>query len=66
MGHVGQAPVSTSVALAIGFAALTLSPWQSVASFGLISAIAILGALVADLVVLPALVIATARSTRAS
>lgn len=64
--HVGQALVSTSVALTIGFAALTLSPWQSVASFGLISAIAILGALVADLVVLPALVIATARSTRAS
>ncbi|UCE86458.1 MAG: MMPL family transporter [Deltaproteobacteria bacterium] len=62
--HVGQALVSTSVALTIGFAALTLSPWQSVASFGLISAIAILGALLADLVVLPALVLAAVRPSR--
>lgn len=53
--HVGRALASTSFALAIGFAALALSPWQSIASFGLLSAVAILGALLADLLVLPAL-----------
>jgi len=53
--HVGRALATTSFALAIGFAALALSPWQSIANFGLLSAVAILGALVADLLVLPAL-----------
>ncbi len=48
--------VTTSFVLALGFFVLTLSSWQSVASFGLLSGIAILGALVADIVVLPALV----------
>jgi len=52
---VGRAVVSTSLALAAGFAALALSPWASVAHFGLISAIAILGALLTDLLVLPSL-----------
>jgi len=55
--HVGRALVTTSAALAVGFAALALSPWQSVANFGLISSVAILGALVADLLVLPALLL---------
>jgi hypothetical protein len=54
--EVGQPLVSTSVALAIGFAALALSPWHSVASFGLVSSVAILAALLAVLLVLPALV----------
>ncbi len=57
--HVGQAVVSTSLALTVGFAALSLSPWASVSHFGLISAIAILAALVADLIVLPALILVT-------
>lgn len=60
--EVGQAVVSTSLALAVGFGALALSPWASVAHFGLISAIAILAALVTDLLVLPALVCLFARS----
>ncbi|MBW2269506.1 MAG: MMPL family transporter [Deltaproteobacteria bacterium] len=64
--HVGQAVVSTSLALSLGFGALALSPWASIAHFGLISAIAILGALVVDLLVLPALVgeLAARRSQR--
>ncbi len=53
--HVGRALVTTSIALAVGFAALALSPWQTVANFGLVSAIAILAALVSTLLVLPAL-----------
>ena len=52
--RVGRAVATTSFALALGFGALALSPWQSIASFGLLSAVAILGALVADLLVLPA------------
>jgi len=55
--RVGRALVTTSVALAIGFFALALMPWHSVANFGLISAIAILCALVSVLLVLPALVV---------
>lgn len=54
--HVGQAVVSTSLALSLGFGALALSPWSSIAHFGLISALAILGALAVALLVLPALV----------
>jgi predicted RND superfamily exporter protein len=55
--QVGRAVVTTSLALALGFAALALSPWRSVADFGLVSAVAILTALAAVLVVLPALVL---------
>lgn len=54
--HVGRALVTTSIALTLGFTALALSPWKSVSSFGLVSAVAIAGALVSCLVVLPALV----------
>jgi predicted RND superfamily exporter protein len=61
VAHVGRAVVTTSVALALGFFVLTLSSWESVASFGVLSGFAILGAMVADLVVLPALVSALVR-----
>lgn len=54
--RVGQAVVTTSLALAIGFFALLVSPWQSIASFGLLSGVAILAALLADLFVLPSLI----------
>jgi predicted RND superfamily exporter protein len=53
--HTGRALVTTSVALAVGFVALGISPWRSVASFGLLAGVAILVALVSVLVVLPAL-----------
>ena len=55
--HVGRALVTTSFALALGFASLLASPWTSVASFGAVAALAILGALLADLLVLPALLL---------
>jgi signal transduction histidine kinase len=57
MQRAGRAIVTTSCALALGFFALTLSSWQSIASFGLLSGIAILAALAADLFVLPALIL---------
>jgi predicted RND superfamily exporter protein len=63
--HVGRPVITTSAALVVGFLAMTVSSWESVASFGLLSAIAILGALVADLVLLPALVMGFGASHRA-
>ena len=64
MLDVGQPVITTSAALTLGLFALTLSPWQSVASFGFLSGIAIVGALVADLSVLPALIILADRTQR--
>ena len=59
--HVGRALITTSVALALGFLALLSSPWGSIASFGVVAAIAILAALAADLLVLPALLFSATR-----
>ena len=61
--HVGRAVVTTSLALSLGFFVLTLSSWESVASFGFLSGVAILIALVADLVILPAVIAARRRSS---
>ena len=55
--HVGQAVLTTSVALSAGFFVLTLSSWQSIASFGFLSGVAVVGALAADLWILPALIL---------
>ena len=63
--HTGRAIVTTSVALALGFLTLMMSAWQTVASFGLFVAIAIIGALVATLFVLPALIFAFAPKEKA-
>ena len=60
--HSGRAMVTSSLSLAVGFGTLALSPWKSVASFGLLAALAILAALVAVLVVLPAVLYVTASS----
>jgi predicted RND superfamily exporter protein len=54
--HVGRAVVTTSCALALGFSSLGLSSWQTISHFGALSALAVLGALCAVLLVLPALV----------
>jgi predicted RND superfamily exporter protein len=53
---VGRALVTASLALSLGCFVLTLSSWESVASFGFLSGIAILVALAADLVILPAVI----------
>jgi hypothetical protein len=63
MRRSGRAIVTNSLALALGFFALTLSSWQSIASFGLLSGIAILVALAAELLVLPALILGLAPSS---
>ncbi len=56
--HVGRALVTTSLALSLGLFVLTLSSWESVASFGFLCGVAILIALVAGLVILPAVIAA--------
>ena len=53
----GQALVTSSVAISIGCFALMTSSWQSIASFGLLSGVAICGALLADLILLPAIIL---------
>ena len=55
--RVGQAVLTTSVALSAGFFVLILSSWQSISSFGFLSGVAILGALAADLWLLPATIL---------
>ncbi len=60
--RVGRAVATTSIALTLGFAVLTLSSWRTIASFGALSGIAVLGALLSVLVVLPACVSALTRS----
>jgi len=55
LGETAGAHVLTSVTLALGFAVCGLSELVQVARFGRLSAIAILAALVADLVLVPAL-----------
>jgi hypothetical protein len=64
VSHVGRAVVTTSLALSLGCFVLTLSSWQSVASFGFLCGLAILVAGVADLVILPAVIAAGARLER--
>jgi predicted RND superfamily exporter protein len=61
---VGEAVITTSAALALGFLSMVASPIPSISHLGLLAALAIVAATVADLVLLPALiaVVATARS----
>ena len=56
--HGGRAIITTSLSLSLGFLTLAASAWQSISSFGLFVSLAILAALAAALVVLPALIIA--------
>jgi len=59
--EVGRALVTSSLALALGFLVLALAPWQSLASFGFVAAVAVLTALASVLAVLPALLTAVDR-----
>ncbi len=55
--YTGRALITTSAALALGFLVMLASAWQTIANFGLFASLAILGALVSVVVVLPALII---------
>ena len=61
---IGRPVVTTSIALALGFLSLVTSSWQTVSSFGFFVSLGVLGALIADLWVLPALVFALGRHAR--
>jgi predicted RND superfamily exporter protein len=53
---VGEAVIATALALALGFLSMMTSPFPSISNIGLLGAISILGATVADLLILPALI----------
>jgi predicted RND superfamily exporter protein len=63
----GRAVIFASVVLALGFAVLTVSGSRSISSFGLVSAVSIAGAMLADLFLLPVLLVGgSARAPRAA
>ncbi len=53
--EVGRPLLTSALALGAGFLVLVFVPWKSLASFGSVSVVAILASLLADLLVLPAL-----------
>jgi hypothetical protein len=53
---VGEAVIATAIALSLGFLSMMASPFPSISNIGLLGAIAIIGATLADLLVLPALI----------
>ena len=59
--HTGRAVITTSFALSLGFLTLGASAWHSIASFGVIISMGIVGALLSALLVLPALIFLSAR-----
>ncbi len=62
---VGRPLLTSAAALAAGFLVLAFVPWESLASFGAVSVVAIAASLLADLLVLPALMLLRApRATR--
>ena len=62
--YSGRPLIATSLALSVGFLALMNSPWQTISSFGILVGLAILVALAADLILLPALLFASRRRDR--
>jgi predicted RND superfamily exporter protein len=58
---VGRALVTSAAALCVGFLVLVFVPWKSLASFGAVSVVAIAASLLADLLVLPALMLVRVR-----
>ncbi|HEV2149763.1 MAG TPA: MMPL family transporter [Longimicrobiaceae bacterium] len=61
----GRGIVLSTVVLALGFAVLAASGSRSIAYFGILAALAVVGALVADLFLLPALLLGGSRRTAA-
>lgn len=64
--HVGPAVITTSLALSLGFLTLVASAWQTVSSFGVLVSLSILGALGADIFVLPALICVASKEMHSS
>jgi len=64
--EVGRPLLTSAAALGAGFLVLAFVPWKSLASFGAVSAVAIAASLLADLLVLPALMGIGARRRGAS
>jgi predicted RND superfamily exporter protein len=62
--EVGRALLTSAAALGAGFLVLVLVPWESLASFGAVSVVAIAASLLADLLVLPALMLVGVRRRR--
>ena len=60
ISRVGEAVIATAVALALGFLSMLTSPFPAISNLGLLCALAIVGATLADLVLLPALIAAAA------
>ncbi|MGD8440396.1 MAG: efflux RND transporter permease subunit [Holophagae bacterium] len=56
--HVGSAMVVTSATAAIGFLSLTASRFVPIRDFGVLAAVAIAAALIGDLLLLPAIIVA--------
>jgi hypothetical protein len=56
ISNVGEAVIATAIALSLGFLSMMASPFPSISDIGLLGAIAIIGATLADLLVLPALI----------
>jgi uncharacterized protein len=64
LAHVGPAMTSTSVVLVLGFGVLTLSSFQMTSYLGWLSLVIVAFALVADMLVAPALVVLLDRPSR--
>jgi predicted RND superfamily exporter protein len=64
--HCGRAVATTSCALALGFLAMTVSKFQSVASIGALSAAAIFAAAITEVLLLPALIACVAAAQKSS
>ncbi len=60
MMTTGRAVITTTAALGLGFLTMMVSSFQNIANIGFLNSLAIVGALVADLIVLPALIAALA------
>jgi len=59
---VGEAVVVSSICLGLGFSVLMLSEWGGLVSFGLLASLGVVFALLGDLLLLPAALLATART----
>lgn len=62
--ETGRAVVFASMVLAIGFAVLATSSSQSIAYFGIVSSLSIVGAMLADLFLLPVVILLPRRRPR--